>query len=75
MRMSDGPSVGVGLLNLLCPSRKMCSCLEIQVEEPGPCSQKILNSLLMVDTEKGQGRYVADQDRASFLLHAKQVLG
>lgn len=52
MRMSDGPSAGVGLLNLLCPSRKMCSCLEIQVEEPGPCSQKILNSLLMVDRRR-----------------------
>lgn len=75
MRMSNSPSAGVGLLNLLCPNRKMCSCLEIQVEEPGPCSQKILNSLPMVDTGKGQGRYVADQARASFLLHARQVLG
>lgn len=75
MQMSDGPSAGVGLLNLLCPNRKMYSCLEIQVEEPGPCSQKILNSLPMVDTGKGQGRYVADQARASLLLHARQVLG
>lgn len=64
MQMSSGPSSRVGLLNLLCPSGKICSCLVSHVEEPGPCSQKILNYLSTVDTEKVQGRYVADQDRA-----------
>lgn len=64
MQMSSGPSARVGLLNLLCPGGKICSCLVSHVEKPGPCGKKILNYHPMVDTEKGQERYVADQDRA-----------
>lgn len=64
MHMSRATSARVGLLNLLCPRGKICSCLVSHVEEPGPCSQKILNYLPVVDTEKRQGRYVADQDGA-----------
>lgn len=64
MQKSGGPSARVGLRNLLCPRGKIRSCLVSHVEEPGPRSQKISNYLPVVDTEKGQGRYMADQDGA-----------
>lgn len=62
--MSSGPSARAGLLNLLCPSGKISSCLVSHIEEPGPCSQKISNYLPTAGAEKTQGSYMADQDRA-----------